>query len=284
MQTFVFPVTDPIRQTIGRKAQHVYRAIGRIPFTQKPVRPVFVVGTGRCGSGVVRNLIASHPDFVSYQSEANDLWHPHSYNYQRRTIETPSMLFDPQEFTKRSLKSWTVERANAIRLIFSGFLTVRGRGRRLVLKSSMVSFMVKQLVQVFPDGLFIHIYRNGPSFVFESVKKNWHKYQHLEDESTMRIHRAQYWSRCLIELHRVSQELKPMGRWLEFAYERLCADPRDVLREISVYAGIDPDAYTFDVSRIQCQNWKGRNIESDKAWEPALNAMREAAALKGYSF
>ena len=125
MQTFVFPVTDPIRQTIGRKAQHVYRAIGRIPFAQKPVRPVFVVGTGRCGSRIVRSLIASHPDFVSYQSEANDLWHPHSYNYHRRTIETPSMLFDPQE-------------------------------------------------------------------------------------------------------------LKPMGRWLEFAYERLCADPRDVLREISV--------------------------------------------------
>ena len=275
-------VGNSIRHAIGKRAQQVSHAIGHLPFAQKPVRPIFVVGTGRCGTTLLVKIIASHPDFVPYQSEANDLWHPHSHDYGRRVIDTPPILFDPKEFTRCSLRSWTVERENAIRQIFSGFLVVRGFGRRLLLKSSMVSFMVRQLTLVFPDALFIHIYRSGPSVVASLVKKSLRSYNYLGDEATTRIYCARYWSLCLTELHRISQELIQKGQWLEFSYERLCAKPRGVLSEIGTYAGIDQDAFTFDLSMIQSQDWKVGDVESHKAWEHALNVMREVAVLKGY--
>ena len=90
-----------------------------------------------------------------------------------------------------------------------------------------------------------------------------------------------YWHSCLIELHRANEALgaEARGQWFEFAYERLCAEPRQVLREMSDYAGIDPDAYAFDLSNIQSRNEKVGDVASDPSWASALEAMRAATVV-----
>ena len=105
------------------------------------------------------------------------------------------------------------------------------------------------------------------------VKKEWPKYQGLVDEAEMRLHCARYWNSCLIELHRANEALglSARGQWFEFAYERLC--------EMSDYAGIDPDAYAFDLSNIQSRNEKVGDVASDLSWASALEAMRAATVV-----
>ena len=274
------PSYSIVRAICGGRAYH---ALGCLPGAMRfgPVRPVFVVGTGRSGTTLLVKILKSHRDLVPYPSEANELWHPNLYPYDRRTIDAPPILFDPAEFTARSLAGWTPARERAIRRTLDGFMLARGRGRRLVLKSAMVSFMVERLTRVLPDVLFVHIYRRGPSVVSSFVKKEWPKYQGLVDEAEMRLHCARYWNSCLIELHRANEALglSARGQWFEFAYERLCAEPRQVLREMSDYAGIDPDAYAFDLSNIQSRNEKVGDVASDLSWASALEAMRAATVV-----
>ena len=248
-----------------------------------PVRPIFVVGTGRSGTSLLVKILQSHRDLVAYPTEANELWHANSYPYARRKIDTPPLLFNPAEFTKRSLSSWKPAHDQAIRRTLAGFMLARGQGRRLVIKSMMVSFMLEQLTQIIPDALFVHVYRRGPSVVSSLVKKEWPRYRGQADEAGMRLHCAHYWSRCLLALHRTSEALglSARGQWFEFSYERLCAEPRRVLREMSDYARIDYEAYTFDLSTIQSQNAKVGDVTSDPAWKPAIEAMRVAVMLKG---
>ena len=271
----------PLFAICGARAYH---ALGYFAGARRSVRPVFVVGTGRSGTTLLVKILDSHRDLVAYPSEANELWHPNAYPYDRRTIDAPPFLFDPAEFTTRSLASWTPGHERAIRRTLDGFMLARGRGRRLVLKSAMVSFMVERLTRVVPDALFVHIYRRGPSVVSSFVKKEWPKYGGMVDEAEMRLHCAHYWSSCLIELHRANEALglSARGQWFECAYERLCAEPRRVLREMSDYAEIDLAAYAFDLSNIQSRNEKVGHVASDQAWKPSLEAMQAAAVLKGY--
>ena len=96
------PSCSIVRAICGGRAYH---ALGCLPGAMRfgPVRPVFVVGTGRSGTTLLVKILKSHRDLVPYPSEANELWHPNLYPYDRRTIDAPPILFDPAEFTARSL-------------------------------------------------------------------------------------------------------------------------------------------------------------------------------------
>jgi len=269
-----------------RLRARVYGALGRLtrPTRTALASPVFVIGTGRSGTTLLVQILQSHRDIVSYPSEANELWHPEAFPYDRRTIDLPPILLDPVEFTRRSLQQWSPAREAAIRRTLTGFMRVWGRGKRLLLKSAMVSFMVEQLLGLFPDARFVHIYRSGPSVVSSLVQKEWRKHRAQIGELDFRLRCAHYWNRCVTEVDRLDRALAlaARGQLFECAYERLCAAPSDVVREISAYAGLDPDAYAFDLSTIRSRNDKVGDYESDPAWAPALAAMRDAAISKGY--
>jgi hypothetical protein len=103
-------------------------------------------------------------------------------------------------------------------------------------------------------------------------------------EDDFRLRCARYWNVCLTELDRVNRtcRLSERGQLFECAYEQLCVKPGDVLRELSQYAGLDLDAYTFDLSTVRSRNDKVGDYESDPAWASLQAAMRDAGVLKGY--
>lgn len=262
----------------------LYAALGRVARATRVSRPIFVIGTGRSGTTLLVQILETHRDVVAYPSEANELWHPHAYPYQRRSIDVPPVLFDPAEFTRRSAASWPPLHEQTIRRTFAGFMGAWGRGKRLLLKSAMVSFMVEPVLRVLPDAQFIHIYRSGPSVVSSLVVKERPKYEGQIGEADLRLRCARYWSACVTELHRVDRALRltERGQLLECSYERLCAEPRDVVGAISEYAGLDRAEYAFDLSSVRSQNDKVGDYGSDPGWAPSLAVMKDAAALKGY--
>lgn len=170
----------------------VYGAIGRMAARRGggPTAPVFVIGTGRSGTTLLVQILHSHRDIRSYPTEANEIWHPAAYPYERRSLELPPILFDPAEFTRRSLEGWTPAREETIRQTFAGFVWLWGRRRRLLLKSAMVSFMIEPLLRVFPDAKFVHIFRSGPSVVSSLVLKEWGKYRDRVGAADLRLHTA----------------------------------------------------------------------------------------------
>ncbi|MBF0235830.1 MAG: sulfotransferase, partial [Desulfamplus sp.] len=204
-----------------------YELIGRISPTVSI--PVFIIGSGRCGTTLFVRILSSHGGLFSFPGEANDLWHPKSYPFNKRSNETPAILENPKLFTQISLESWPKGQINKIRNTFSGFNTLCGFKRQFFSKSAMLSFMIPNILAIFPDAKFIHIYRNGPSVVSSLIKKEWQKYsRYFANESEYRIACARYWNDCVLEIETRKKEmlLETKGQYYEFSYEQLCETPQ----------------------------------------------------------
>jgi hypothetical protein len=260
-----------------------YEIIGRISPTVQ--NPIFIIGSGRCGTSLLVRILSSHSGLFSFPGEANDLWHPKSYPFNKRLIETPTILENPKLFTQISLRCWPEGHIKKIRNTFSGFNILFGFNRQFFSKSAMLSFMIPSILTIFPDAIFIHIYRNGPSVVSSLIKKEWGKYsRHFANEFDYRLSCATYWNDCILEIETRKKELllETKGQFYEFSYEQLCTSPKSTIKGLSSFIGIDPEAFKFNFSNISSRNYKIGNYQDDNTWIPLLKAMSKAMHLKGY--
>jgi Sulfotransferase family len=252
----------------------------------RAAKPLFVVGTGRCGSSLLVEILGSHRQLVVFPDEANDLWHPDSYPFSRASVRGPSILENPAAYTKNSLARWPAGHGQRIRNVLSAYNLVRGRGRRLVQKSAMITFLVPRILDLFPDARLCHIYRSGPPVVESLVKKDWSKYaDRFANRDEFRLACAGYWNDCVLEIERQDTRLHlgAKGLLLELSYEALCADPRQAYARLASFLSIDPEAFEFDPTRIRSQNDKVGDYSLDSAWRAPLRLMAEGMRLKGFS-
>ena len=264
--------------------EFVYTAIGR--FLPNIEGPTFIVGSGRCGTSLLVSMLTSHPALTGVPGEANHLWHPYAFPFRYRSIDTPSIIEDPRTYTERSLASWPSHHDDRIQRFFTGYHAVHGRGTRLFSKSAMLSYMIPRLMELFPRASFVHLYRNGPSVVASLAKKEFSKYQdRFTDEQDFRMICADYWQRCILEIeHRRAEiEASPQHRFLEFAYEDLCADPEATLTLVAEFLDVDPNDFRFDLSSVRSTNYKVEQYRGSPTWAAVLERLAEGMQLKGYS-
>lgn len=249
-------------------------------------KPVFVVGTGRCGTTLLAEIFSSHPELFMHPREANHLWHPALYPHKNTRVDNAKPIeFDPEKFTQMSFENWPENHADTIRRMFLGRHILSGRSKVFILKSSMLSFMISDLLKIFPDARFIHLYRNGPPVVESYLKKSYKKYPELaRDEDEYRTFCATYWNKCIMEIERVSHEfsLREEGRWFEFSYESLCQNPEESLAELSRYLGVDAGKFSYDFSQINNRNFKVGDYRKEEKWASLLQIMYPGMKLKGY--
>jgi len=255
-------------------------AIGR------PVRtPIFVVGSGRCGTSLLTDVLSSHPALIRYPAEANDLWHPRTYPFDASGVAEAPIEADPAAFTTLSISHWPPGHEKTIARAFAGYRLLAGRSRTLFVKSSMISFMLPAIHRMFPDAKFVHLFRNGPSVVASYMKKNYGRYRRYappEDEYRRRV--ARYWNDCVLEIGRAAAELGLVeeGRFHEFSYEDLCDDPRAEVDRLAVFLEIDPRGFGYDLSRISSTNYKVGARGDDPEWAEPLRLMAPAMSAHGY--
>ena len=248
--------------------------------------PLFVIGSGRCGSTLLNRIMNSHAQLVGYPGEANELWHPLSYPYAQKVIETPMIVEDPARFTELSIAAWPVGHAEKVQNAFRSFNIDSGYRETFFVKSAMISFMVPHILELWPNARFIHIYRSGPPVVESFLKKEWHKCSdHFVEHSVYRRHCAAYWNACILEIEhqRKALQLQEKGIFLEVGYERLCDQPQTVFNEIADFIGVDRDKYGFDISTISSKNYKVGDYASDPEWHELLEIMEPGMRLMGYA-
>jgi hypothetical protein len=247
--------------------------------------PLFIIGTGRCGTTLLVQVLKSHERLLGFPGEANELWHPKSYPFATRSIETPAIVEDPQRFTDISLANWPVFQAWKIRKTFAGYRSANGPSKTLFVKSAMISFMIPKILSLFPDARFMHIFRNGPSVVASFLKKEWSKYSGcFENEPRYLLHCAGYWNDCILEIEKRKAQLSLVakGAFLEFSYEKLCEDPKAVLGRIGEFLRVPSEEFHFDISQISSRNYKVGDVKKDETWAPLLEIMSPGMKLKGY--
>lgn len=245
--------------------------------------PTFVVGTGRCGSTLFSRVLESHASLLVYPTEANNLFFPHSYPYSRATLALPPIMQDPASFTQISLDAWPQNQARKLRDVFAGFRLLNPRGRLLLVKSAMISFMMPRLLEIYPDARFIHLYRDGRSVVASILKKEWLKYENLTTQDEFMAWAANYWSQCLLEIDRVEQAfgLKARGQFFELSYEDFCEQPRELSASLADFLQTGPDGFDFDFSTIKSTNHKARAL-SDAHMDIISELIRPGMELKSY--
>ena len=247
--------------------------------------PLFIIGTGRCGSSLLVKILNAHPKLNGFPTEANELWHPYAYPYATKTIETPPIVENPKLFTENSLNYWPNNHEKRINQTFVGYHLRKGFQNRFFVKSAMISFMVPTLLSLYPDAKFIHIYRNGPSVVESFLKKEWAKYRaYFSSQDEYRNYCAHYWNACLLEIEsqRTALSLEERDIFLEFSYEQLCNAPVEILGEIGRFLSIRENDFVFDTSKIVSQNYKVGDYLGDEKWSKLLQIMSPAMKLKGY--
>ena len=261
--------------------------IGGLLATQKkgPAadNPIFVIGTGRCGSTLCSRVLESHEDILIYPTEGNNLFYPTTYPFRDAQIKTPPILEDPGLYTELSVGAWPAGHEKKIRNTLRGFQCLNKRGKIFVLKSAMISFLVPNLLRLFPEAKFIHLYRYGPSVVTSLIEKELHKYKNLTTRDNFLVWAAGYWNSCIREIDRANTEyaLVANGKLLELSYESFCDDPEGVSTKLARFMQCDPAKFTFDFSTVKSTNYKADAMSSDDL-KLVCALIKPSLDLKGY--
>ncbi len=244
--------------------------------------PVFMIGSGRCGTTLFLHIINTHKCARGYPTEGSELFHRGLYPYARRTLEGPPIALDPVEFARITRAHWEPGRAAWIRGILRGFHKLRATRKLFFLKSAQLSHSVDAIEEVFPNARFLHLYRHGLPVVRSYVEKEFDKYRRagvVSSPGEFARHVAGYWNEVMIELEQQRKRLGPR-RFHAFSYESLCDNPHATLREVAGFLGLEMEGFRYPLEMIANQNMKPLNIEGVDRDE-LLEIMAEGLAITG---
>jgi hypothetical protein len=245
-----------------------------------------IIGTGRSGTNLLEDILKSHPRITGFPGEANELWHPKLEPFETTTLDLPPIEVNPQYFSDISLANWPPQQKQRIRYIFAGFDLITGAAKVHFTKSAMISFLIPTILDVFPHAKFIHVYRFGLSVVESYFKKNYGKYSNFDcSEVEYRRYCAKYWNDCLMEIDKRNRELslEDKGKLIEFSYENLCENPREVIQDLANFMEVGQDSFNYDLSKITNQNYKVADFIESREGQELLSIMSPGLDLKGYS-
>jgi Sulfotransferase domain len=116
-------------------------------------------------------------------------------------------------------------------------------------------------------------------------KKTFGKYSRFAfTEKDYRAHCARYWNACIVEIDQRKKDLalEAKGQFLEFSYEYLCQNPREVVQSVANFIGVTSDGFGFDISEITNRNYKVADYASNPERVELLNIMSPGMTLKDY--
>ena len=120
------------------------------------------------------------------------------------------------------------ERYKRSHLWFAKKMQLRHPGKRLIIKSAATSSRIKELLEIFPDARFMHIYRN-PYETYRSTERLYEKILPL-----FGFHKVsnQFMEQYIIDSYRdfhlkwfAEKHLIPKDRLVEFSFEDFTSEP-----------------------------------------------------------
>ena len=259
-----------IRRKIARKIAD--RLADFYPsFSESKVKnPFFIIGCGRSGTSLLLKVLAAHLEIAAYPDEANKLWHPQAYPWHESKLFIPPFWSEPYGFTRMSLQNRTEKDDRKIQAIFAGYQAIAG-GKCFLNKSVTISFMLPEVLKLFPTARFIHLVRDGRAVALSYAKKQLKKQAEFSEIYRARGYYlsldallesfARHWQEHILYIERYKSEINSTGnpQLLEIRYEDFCENPIPHLDRIAEFMEIDETVFLAkDYSTIQTQNYKYR--------------------------
>ncbi len=256
--------------------------------------PVLFIGAGRSGTNLLARLLACHRDLAVYPYEANELWHPSGFPWYSSSGATPPIWKDPYAFTRATLTRRTPAYDERLRALFGAFQTLVG-GTSVVNKSVMITFMITEILEIFPDARFLHLVRDGRAVAFSFAHHERRLIDRFPDKyakngfdlpfEQLLDHFALYWKRHIMEIELRRRNFDPDGRHRlhELRYEELCADPSRQLGYIGQFLGVAPEGFRdIGYANVRNQNHKYAAALDSETVARLTSIMEPELSLKGY--
>ena len=239
----------------------------------------FVLGTGRCGSTLVHEIIARHPDvgFVSNLQDRvpqlplpsrlnNDIYRrvPERFTTKGRLRYAPSEAYRAldrevspvisaplRDLLAEDVTPWLEQR-------FRSFFERRAaaQGRPLFLHKFTGWPRYGFVHRIFPEARFIHVVRDGRAVANSFLQMPWWQGYRGPDHwnwGPLSEADAREWEesgrsfavlaglewKLLMDAFESARDLVPAARWMEVRYEDFVAEPREYMRAMLDHLGLD---------------------------------------------
>ena len=195
--------------------------------------PVFLVGSERSGTTLLRLMLDHHPaiafnpesEFIVTQM-SDDGRYPEIRRYRE-------WLSNDRVF---QLHRFSIDDGLGFVELVNDFLNQKRSRDKKDIVGATVHFQFRKLRQIWPQGRYIYLYRDGRDVANSIVRMGWAGNAYVG---------ADWW----LEAEKEWNELRPaldVADWIEVRYEDLVADSRDQLRRICAFLGIEYSEQMFD--------------------------------------
>jgi hypothetical protein len=238
----------------------------------------FVLGTGRCGSTLVHEVLARHPD-VGFLSNVEDVlpglrmpgrlndilfrgarpalsarrrlrYGPsEGYRVLDRNV-SPIISRSFRDLTAADATPWLTER---VRRFFDS--RAQTQGRRLFLHKFTGWPRARFLHHVFPEARFVHVMRDGRAVANSGLQMPWFDYggptswrwgplpveyaDEWEQSNRSYVVLAGIAWKMLMDAFDETRQSIPDDLWVEVRYEDLVSDPRSSFTELLRFLGLE---------------------------------------------
>lgn len=291
------------------------------PFPSSAVDPLFIIGTGRCGSTVFHDLLACHPNVTWFTRLVNFFpTRPHLNSMllglsglpgagslvRRNVSPVEGYPFWEHHFHGFTMpcRDLTAEDAApyavaSLRSMARACIT-RGRPRLLckITRWSRLGF----LHAIFPNAKFINVIRDGRAVASSLLRVSYwlgwrgpdgwglgplsaeqHERWQKYDRSFVALAGLEW--EILMDAYERAKRAVPADRLMEIRYEELCANPLAVVRAASEFAGLEWSRelqHGIEGFPLKSQNDKWKQGLSPAQQAVLTDCMRQSLPRWGY--
>ncbi len=193
--------------------------------------PIFVIGSPRSGTTLVRLILDSHPS-ISCGEETHFL----------RDLESVVGRNWDLVATYGLSREWWIEHLRGLYDTFQAEVLARNGKARWAEKDPTYTLHLPFIEELFPNALYVHLLRDGHDVV-ASFRERWGY------KSAARAARTE-WARYVSAARDLGRRL-PEDRFLELRYEELVTDPETQGQRLFAFLGEpwQPEVLEFDPSQ-----------------------------------
>jgi len=150
------------------------------------IKPIFIFSVPRSGSTLVQRVIAAHEGVATVPEPWLVL--PYAYMFRRQGVDAeylhPLMVNAIEEFCKRlpgGYEDYRDELHDSILRLYEK--AAESGAHTFIDKSPAYCFVAKEIMQLFPDGKFVFLWRNPLGVISSLIQtwEPWHPTLHRED-------------------------------------------------------------------------------------------------------